>query len=149
MKVVIYKTVYDKLKKHFKSVFPVENCAILLGTKKLDRYTIKDVYIPENQIECSDTHVMIRNEFYEEARKVANTQKLKVLGDIHSHCFSEKVDDGSPSEQDWRGVWYMKDSCNIKNPIFGILKIDKTKKNRYRSKITFWNATPPLDTHFL
>ena len=50
-------------------------------------------------------------------------------------------------EGDWRGVWYMKEVCNVRNPIFGILKIDKTKKKRFRSKITFWNSTPPIDTH--
>lgn len=146
--VIIAKKAYEKLKKHFRSKFPIENCAILLGKKIKNRYYIREVYIPENQVDCSQTHIQIKDEFYAEARKYANTLKLKVLGDVHSHCFKSKVNDGSPSEADWRGVWYMKDVCNIKNPIFAILKIDKNK-GRYRYKITFWNSTPPIETHFI
>ncbi len=147
MKVILYKPVYEKMKKHFKSMFPKENCAILLGLKRKDRYYIKDVYIPPEQDDCSETHIIIKNEYYEDAKKIATPQKMKVLGDIHSHCFDYPYNDCAPSEADWRGVWYMKDSCNIRNPIFGILKIDKNK-NRFRSDITFWNASPPIDTHF-
>lgn len=149
MEVILSKKVYEKLKKHFKSVFPLENCAILLGTNKKERYYIKEVYIPENQTDCSQSHVQINDEFYSEARAVANQLKLKILGDIHSHCFKTPVEDGAPSEMDWRGVWYMKDVCNVRKPIFGILKIDKSYKGKYRYKITFWNSTPPIETIFV
>jgi len=147
MTVILNKKVYEKLKKHFKKMYPVENCAILLGLKIKDRYYIKEAYIPPVQEDCSAVHVQIKNEYYQDAKEMAKPLKLKVLGDIHSHCFDELVEDGSPSEGDWRGVWYMKEVCNVRNPIFGILKIDKTKKKRFRSKITFWNSTPPIDTH--
>ncbi len=149
MQVIINKKVYEKLKKHFKSFFPVEQCAILLGKKVKDRYYIREVYIPENQEDSSQSHVQIKDTFYTEAHAVAKQLKLKILGDIHSHCFKSLVEDGAPSEMDWRGVWYMKDVCNVRNPIFGILKIDISKNKRYRYKITFWNSTPPIETHFI
>lgn len=76
------------LEKHAKSKAPHEACAILVGKKKDNTYTVMDILFTSNTDE-SPVNFTIPNEELIEAYRRAEEKKLEVIGIFHSHPNSE------------------------------------------------------------
>lgn len=136
IKLKIKKSVTQDFKKLAKSLYPKELFAVLLGHDCGTLIEIEDLYVPEN----IDRHTTkfgfeIKPEWWFYAHEKAKEEDLKIVGDIHSHCFDEFESAGrvklepTPSEVDINyGLMH----------ISGICLITRGPTGRLRSRIRMW-----------
>ena len=126
-----------------KKVYPNEEFAILLAKKKGTLFLIEDLYYPPERLNVlSPDFVPVQHEWFREAEKIARGKNLHIVGDIHSHCYSEEDADYAgtdPSEADWEYAEYMKRSTGDKYALMGIVRVLK-KGDKLACKSRFWPA---------
>lgn len=126
-----------------RKTYPNEEFAILLAKKKGTLFLIEDLYYPPERLnDRSPDYVPVRPEWFQAADKVAKERGLSVIGDIHSHCYSEPDADYAgtdPSEDDWEYAEYMKTSTENKYALMGIVRVLKVG-DKLSCKTRFWPA---------
>ena len=83
-KIILSKADKEILIKHAENDEPNESCAILFGKKNI----VSKIFLTEN-IEESPVNFTISNERLIEGYKIAEEEKLDILGIFHSHPNSE------------------------------------------------------------
>lgn len=147
------RTLAREFKAEGRLIFPVECYAIILGKAlKDDRYKPTALYFPPNALQYStDRQINVQNSWWEEARAVAKATKVSVLGDLHSHCYDDDWEPDKtcqPSSADLERFQFLRKYTRIKQPIFGICSLYRSKRGmecHYR----FWKAVKTPDLIFI
>jgi hypothetical protein len=135
MRVVYSRSLMDKFRAEAKRIFPKEAFAVLLGRRGDDSVRVTQLYIPEAQEKsCTRTKVHRANAWLGEARRLADTAGIDVLGEIHSHAeTSVWQHDRAPSEVDW-------DRAADVSVVHGICSVRKYPSGRMVALVKFWPA---------
>lgn len=136
----VRKSIEDQFKAEAKMLFPKECYAICLGTVDAKgRRSIEFLIFPDIVGDYStEDLVMVQDQWWEHARRVAKLKDMEVIGDIHSHCYEadEEVRDASPSMQDWDRF--------DRSYVQGICAITRVASGRLRASLRWWDAPPDL-----
>jgi proteasome lid subunit RPN8/RPN11 len=126
-----------------KKVYPNEEFAILLAKKKGTLFLIEDLYYPPERLnDRSPDYVPVHPDWFKGAEIAARERGLTIVGDIHSHCYSEEDSDHAgtdPSEDDWEYAEYMKTSTQNKYQLMGIVRI-LNRGDKLYCQTRFWPA---------
>ncbi len=86
--ITITRAQKELLLEHASRCYPNESCAILFGSVKNEKCTVKDVFLAEN-IDESPVNFTISNEELLKAYQIAEKKNLEIVGIFHSHPNSE------------------------------------------------------------
>lgn len=137
-KVHVNKGPLARFRKKAKLLFPAELLGICVGTVESGIAVVKDILIPDDQ-ENTEDFVNVPVNSYEIARQYAYENGWVVLGDIHTHCSEYfAVEETTPSKGDTIISEEVLTSLSGYGGFLGIMSLEKTKKNRFRSKMNFW-----------
>lgn len=107
----------------------------MLGTYDGKSYVVDRLVWPDLLADnANEDTVFVRPEWWSNAAETAKAHGLQVIGDIHSHCYGQPVDDHAPSQSDWDRL--------DREFIQGICVVTETKAGKKRASLKFW-ATPP------
>jgi hypothetical protein len=131
-----------EFKKAAKIQFPAECYAIILGKAgKNGVYRPSELYFPPDAPKFShDDVVWVQDRWWKDARLIARGKKLSLLGDIHSHCYSDEwIPDKTcqPSVTDLSRFDFLCRKTKIKAPIFGICCLFPSKRGM-EMRLKFW-----------
>jgi hypothetical protein len=147
--VVFPQYLQDRFKKSAKKIFPVEECAFLIGRKDENGdYRVEDLYFPEDRLEhSSDVHIDISSKWFRTAQETYFERGQVVLGFLHSHCYDAKkegIADLMPSLADVNAVNFFKAEVEPYYSITGILRLVKNGA-RIRSDLALYPLIVPFN----
>ena len=111
---------------------PNELYVILLGRyTKIGVYRVLDVYIPENCKKFgSPHHVTVQPRWWDEAKEIASAQKMRLLGDLHTHPPLDDFEckEPAPSTTDLEGYDFLYYQTRLDAPITGVCAMYQSKR---------------------
>ena len=141
---VIQLTIPDKLVREFKvkakDIFPLEQYAVAIGTIDGSTVEVEDIIYPE--FKSTDCQVFLNPIVLSEIALEAKECGLRVLGDIHSHCYEEEYSiDGYKMDR------ARSEADHYYAPLFiiqGICVIIK-HKGKMKASIKWWGPTMHIE----
>lgn len=137
----VRRTFIDRVRANF----PCEALGYLIGRTD-EQYTlnVEEIFFPHDLDEhCTPTQVNVRHSWLRDARRRARQLKAIVLGDIHSHPYTQEelsrykiAPDCSPSEGD-----LARSSLGL---IAGICLVKQGADGKLRTRIKYWGPMVPI-----
>lgn len=128
-----------------KKNFPCEALGYLIGRTD-ENYTlhVEEIFFPEDlDSKCTPMYVDVQHSWIRAARRRARQLKAMVLGDIHSHPYTQEElilrklsPDCSPSEGD-----LLRSSPGL---VAGICLVKQCRDGKLRSRIKYWGPMVPV-----
>ena len=134
MRVTYSRRLIDKFKAEAKRIYPKEAFAVLLGKRAGEMVRIDQLYIPDAQERlCTATCVPRADLWLNQARLLAATIGVDVLGEIHSHSEDHTFKhDVAPSEDDWTRAGQLESATH------GVCSLRKYPSGRMSARVRFW-----------
>lgn len=130
------KRLVEAFKKKARERFPVEVYAVLIGHDYHDKIEVLEFFYPD--FKASKHYVYCEDQGYVDAKDSADELGLRIVGDIHSHCYDSSIGaDHAKSEIDH--AW------GHKLRIQGICRVVESSGGRRRATTKFWGPTIPVD----
>lgn len=145
MNVDFPKKLIEQFKRSAKKRFPIEDFAFILGTRLNSKLVVKYLWFPHDREQhTTDEAVFTPVHWITGVKQIALDRGLEVLGDIHSHCFEDRMD-CIPSEHDLDHPEIMEFLSEGEESFQAICTVWKTPKTK-RAAIRLWPIFKKIKT---